>query len=278
MKIQNKKISINHPPFIIAKISANHNNSIKRTLRLVKEAKKAGADAIKLQTYKAESLTLNSHKSEFVINDKKSLWYKKSLFDLYKKGALPTSYYNEIFKEAKKNDIICFSTPFDEENVDQLERLKCPIYKIASFENNHFSLLKKIAKTKKPIIMSTGIATLKEIEKSVKFLKKNRSGKIHLLYCVSNYPSKIEDFNLKNISILKKKFKKIVGFSDHSVDDFVSFIAINEGAEIIEKHIALDKNSIDAEFSKKTNELKSYISTLKRIRFLKKKIIMFSQN
>ena len=264
LKINKKKI-----PFFIAEISANHKGSITHAKKLIKLAKVSGADAVKLQTYSPSNMTLKSKKKFFKIDKKK--WGSNYLWELYERAKTPLSWHKPLFDYSKKIGILCFSTPFDEENVDQLERLKCPIYKIASFENNHFSLLKKIAKTKKPIIMSTGIATLKEIEKSVKFLKKNRSGKIHLLYCVSNYPSKIEDFNLKNISILKKKFKKIVGFSDHSVDDFVSFIAINEGAEIIEKHIAFDKNSIDAEFSKKTNELKSYISTLKRIRFLKKK-------
>ena len=170
MKILNKKISIKHPPFIIAEISANHNNSIKRTLKLVREAKKIGADAIKLQTYKPDSLTLETHKPQFVINDKKSLWYKKSLFELYKKGALPISYYNEIFKEAKKHDIICFSTPFDEESVDFLTKFNVPAFKIASFENNHFPLLEKVISKKKPIIISLGATTFNETLYLYKFL------------------------------------------------------------------------------------------------------------
>ncbi len=241
MKIHNKKISVNHPPFIIAEISANHNNSIKRTLNLVKEAKKVGVDAIKLQTYKPESLTLDTDKPEFVINDKKSLWYGKSLFDLYKKGAIPIKYYKEIFKEAKKNDIICFSTPFDEQSVDFLTKFKVPAFKIASFENNHFPLIEKVISKKKPLIISLGATTYNEILYLYKFLKNKKFNNFAFLQCTSSYPAKIEESNIKTILDLRKKFKIEIGLSDHTPGIGAAISAISYGASIIEKHFTLDK-------------------------------------
>lgn len=243
MKIYNKKISVKHPPFIIAEISANHNNSIKRTLKLVREAKKVGVDAIKLQTYKPESLTLDSNKSQFVINDKKSLWYKKSLFDLYKKGALPISYYKEIFNEAKKNDIICFSTPFDEESVDFLTKFKVPAFKIASFENNHFPLIEKVISKKKPLIISLGATTYNEIVYLYKFLKNKKFNNFAFLQCTSSYPARIEESNVKTILDLRNKFKIEIGLSDHTAGIGAAISAISYGASIIEKHFTLDKTA-----------------------------------
>ena len=148
MKIFDREISIKNQPFIIAEISANHNNSMTRTLKIIREAKKVGAHAIKLQSYNADSMTLNCDNKFFLIKDKKSLWYKKNLYDLYKKAALPYSWYKEIFAEAKKCGIICFSTPFDENSVDYLDSFNVPAYKIASFENNHIPLIEKVIKKK----------------------------------------------------------------------------------------------------------------------------------
>jgi pseudaminic acid synthase len=257
MKIYNKKISINNLPFIIAEISANHNSSIQRTLKLVREAKKAGADAIKLQTYKAESLTLNSRKPQFIINDKKSLWYKKSLFDLYKKGSLPTSYYKEIFKEAKKNDIICFSTPFDERSVDFLTKFQVPAFKIASFENNHFPLIEKVISKKKPLIISLGATTYNEILYLYKFLRKKKFSNFAFLQCTSSYPARIEESNIKTILDLRKKFKIEIGLSDHTPGIGAAISAISYGASIIEKHFTLDKTAggLDDAFSMDPDDL-----------------------
>lgn len=251
MKIQNKKISVNHPPFIIAEISANHNKSIRRTIKLIKEAKKAGADAVKLQTYQAESLTLKSQKPQFIINDKKSLWFKKSLFDLYKKGSLPNSYYKEIFNEAKKNDIICFSTPFDEDSVDFLSKFKVPAFKIASFENNHFPLIEKVISTKKPLIISLGATTYNEIIYLYKFLKNKKINNFAFLHCSSSYPARIDESNIKTIIDLRKKFKIEIGFSDHTPGIGASISAVSYGASIIEKHFTLDKKAggLDDAFS-----------------------------
>jgi pseudaminic acid synthase len=263
------KIFNKSKPFFIAEISANHKGSLIHAKKLILFAKKSGADAVKLQTYTPSSMTLNSKKSYFKIDSRK--WGKKYLWDLYKKAMTPLIWHKKLFDYAKKIKIICFSTPFDEKSVDFLEKLNCSLYKISSFESNHFPLLKRLAKTKKPLIMSTGTSTLNQIRKSVNFLKKNNSGKLHLLYCVSNYPSKVNDFNLNNISILKKEFNLTVGFSDHSNEDFISFFAVQKGADIIEKHITFDAKAIDGKFSKKIKDLKIYISNLKKIKLLKEK-------
>ena len=261
-KIIKKKL-----PFFIAEISANHKGSIKHARRLIKFAKESGADAVKLQTYTPSSITLNSKNNYFKINKKK--WGEDYLWGLYNKAMTPLAWHKNLFDYSKKIGILCFSSPFDEENVNFLEKLNCPLYKISSFENNHFPLLKRIAKTKKPIIMSTGTSTFKQIKKSVNYLKKNKCGKLHLLYCVSNYPTKINEFNLNNINILKKKLKLTVGFSDHSIEDFISYFAVKKGAELIEKHITFDENAIDGKFSKKIEGLKTFISNLKKIKYLK---------
>jgi pseudaminic acid synthase len=187
------------------------------------------------------------------------------LWDLYSKAQTPFEWHKELFDYAKKIKITCFSTPFDESAVDLLESLNCPIYKVASFEMNHIPLIKKIAKTKKPIIISTGMANLKEIDMAYKTAKKNGANEIILLYCVSNYPSKISDFNFNNIRILKERYNCKVGFSDHSMDNKVVAAAIAAGAEVIEKHIALEsqKKGFDLAFSLKGKEIKDYAQVIK---------------
>jgi pseudaminic acid synthase len=250
-------------PFFIAEISANHNGSIIHAKKLIKIAKKYGADAVKLQTYTPETLTINSSKSDFKIRD--GLWNGKTLWDLYQKAQTPFEWHKELFNYAKKLKIICFSTPFDETAVDLLESLECSFYKVASFEMNHIPLIKKIAQTKKPIIISTGMANLKEIDLAFTTAKKNGAKEIILLYCVSNYPSKISDFNFNNINILKERYKCKVGFSDHSTDNKVVAAAIAAGAEVIEKHIALEgqKKGFDIAFSLKGKEIKDYVKVIK---------------
>jgi sialic acid synthase SpsE len=187
------------------------------------------------------------------------------LWDLYKKAQTPFEWHKELFDYAKKIKITCFSTPFDESAVDLLENLNCPFYKVASFEMNHIPLIKKIARTKKPIIISTGMANLKEIDLAYSTAKKNGAKEIILLYCVSNYPSKISDFNFNNIRILKERYNCKVGFSDHSIDNKVVAAAIVAGAEVIEKHIALEgqKEGFDLTFSLKGKEIKDYIQVIK---------------
>ncbi len=250
-------------PFFVAEISANHNGSLHHAKKLIKIAKKYGADAVKLQTYTPGTLTIKSNKSDFMIRG--GLWNGKTLWDLYSKAQTPFEWHKELFDYANKIKITCFSTPFDESAVDLLESLNCPIYKVASFEMNHIPLIKKIAKTKKPIIISTGMANLKEIDMAYKTAKKNGSNEIILLYCVSNYPSKISDFNFNNIRILKERYNCKVGFSDHSMDNKVVAAAIAAGAEVIEKHIALEgqKKGFDLAFSLKGKEIKDYAQVIK---------------
>jgi pseudaminic acid synthase len=250
-------------PFFVAEISANHNGSLSHAKKLIKIAKKYGADAVKLQTYEPDTLTINSNKPDFKIRG--GLWSGKTLWDLYEKAQTPFEWHKELFNYAKKIKITCFSTPFDETAVDLLESLNCPFYKIASFEMNHIPLIKRVSQTKKPIIISTGMANLKEIDLAYKTAKKNGAKEIILLYCVSNYPSKISDFNFNNIKILKKRYNCKIGFSDHSTDNKVVAAAIVAGAEVIEKHIALEgqKKSFDLAFSLKGREIKDYAEVIK---------------
>jgi pseudaminic acid synthase len=250
-------------PFFVAEISANHNGSLLHAKKLIKIAKRYGADAVKLQTYTPDTLTLKCKKSDFKIRG--GLWNGKTLWDLYAKAQTPFEWHKELFDYAKKLKIICFSSPFDETAVEFLESLNCPFYKIASFEMNHIPLIKKIAQTKKPMIISTGMANLKEIDLAYNTAKKNGSKEITLLYCVSNYPSKISDFNFNNIRILKERYNCRVGFSDHSTDNKVVAAAIASGAEVIEKHIALEgqKEGFDLAFSLKGKEIKEYGQVIK---------------
>jgi len=266
---------LKHRPFFIAEISANHNGSLKNAKKLIEAAKKYGADAVKLQSYTPGTITINSKRSEFLI--KKGLWKGKTLWDLYTKAQTPFEWHKELFDYAKKLKIICFSTPFDESAVDLLESLDCPFYKVASFEMNHIPLIKKIAQTKKPIIISTGMASLKEIDLAYKTAKMNGAKEIILLYCVSNYPSKISDFNLNNIRILKERYNCKVGFSDHSIDNKVVAAAIAAGAEVVEKHIALQgqKKGFDLSFSLKGKEIKEYVQVIKDISLIMGKKYFF---
>ena len=242
--------------FFVAEISANHCGNFQLAKKLIKCAKVNGADAVKLQTYTADTMTLKSDKKYFKI--KQGLWKGYNLWNLYDKARTPLEWHKKLFQYGKSLGIKVFSTPFDITAVDFLEKLNCPIYKIASFEMTDLNLVKKVSQTKKPIIISTGMANLQEIETTFKVAKKSGAKDITLLYCVSNYPSSINDFNLNNIRILKNKFKCKVGISDHSTDNRVAIAAIASGAEVIEKHIALDnqKKGLDINFSLKGKEIK----------------------
>jgi len=262
---------LNKIPFFVAEISANHNGSLISAKKLIKLAKKYGANAVKLQTYTPNTLTINSNRSDFKI--KGGLWNGKTLWELYQEAQTPFEWHKDLFKYAKKLKIICFSTPFDETAVDLLESLNCPFYKVASFEINHIPLIKKIAQTKKPIIISTGMANLDEIDLAYNTAKKFGATEIIILYCVSRYPAKISDFNFNNISILKRRYNCKIGFSDHSTDDKVVAAAIAAGAEVIEKHIALDnqKKGFDVAFSLRGREIKDYVKVIKESSLMKGK-------
>ena len=251
-------IGINKVPYLIAEISANHNGNFQLAKKLIKCAKDNGADAVKLQTYTADTMTIKSNKKDFLMKD--GLWKGYNLWNLYNKACTPKQWHKDLFNYAKKINIKIFSTPFDTDAVDFLETLNCPIYKVASFEITHLPLIKRIAKTKKPIIISTGMSNLEEIELAFKTAKKFGAKNISLLYCVSNYPSKTEDFNINNIKILKEKFNCQIGFSDHSNDPEIAKAAVIAGAEIFEKHIGLNnqKKGFDIKFSARGSEIKKY--------------------
>ncbi len=244
--------------FFIAEISANHCGNFNLAKKLIKCAYVNGADAVKLQTYTADTMTVKSNKNYFKI--KEGLWKGYKLWDLYDKAHTPLKWHKDLFKYGKSLGIKVFSTPFDDTAVDFLENLNCPIYKIASFEMTDLNLVKKVSMTKKPIIISTGMANLQEIGTTVRVAKKNGAKDITLLYCVSNYPSSINDFNLHNIKILKDRFKCKVGISDHSKDNRVAIASVASGARVIEKHIALDKQKkgFDIDFSLKGREIKKF--------------------
>ena len=254
-----------NPPYFVAEISANHCGEFKTAKKLIKTAKINGADAVKLQTYTADTMTIKSNKKYFKV--KNGLWKGYGLWDLYDKAHTPLSWHKELFLYAKKLGITIFSTPFDETAVTFLEKLNCPIYKISSFEMTDLPLIKRVALTKKPMIISTGLSSLKEIEETFKVAKHYGAKDITLLYCVSNYPAKNIDFNLNNIKILKEKFNCRVGLSDHSLDNKIAFASIAAGAEVIEKHIALDgqKRGLDIKFSLKGKKIKEFKENINNV-------------
>ena len=260
ISISGKKISENSKPFLIAEMSGNHNQSLSKALKIVKAAYEAGADAIKLQTYTADTMTINSKNKIFQITEKKNLWRGQTQYSLYEKAQTPWAWHKKIFDYAKKLGIICFSSPFDETSVDFLEKLNVKIYKIASFENDHYPLLKKVAKTKKPMIISTGMLSLKELKNIVNYVKKNGCKKLILLKCTSAYPADPKDANLLTMKEMRKIFKCEVGLSDHTVGMGTSIAAITMGASVIEKHFKFDKEDItvDSKFSMDTNNFKIF--------------------
>lgn len=259
MKINNVNIGAAYRPYVIAEISANHNGKIENAMRLIELAKSCGASAVKLQTYKPELLTLDSPKDDFLIHE--GLWRGKTLFDLYKLAYTPWEWMTPLFRYAKKIDITIFSTPFDETAVDLLESLDAPAYKVASFELNDHQLLERIGKTRKPVILSTGMANLMEIEASISVLKASGAFDIALLHCVSGYPAPIEDCHLNTIADLKLRTGLEVGLSDHTIGNLVAAAGVALGATIIEKHFTLDKNGggPDDSFSMEPTDLSALV-------------------
>ncbi len=266
IKIGKRNISCNTNPFIIAEMSGNHNQSLDKALSIVDAAADSGADAIKLQTYTADTITLNSKKEDFSIKNKNSLWAGENLHSLYKKASTPWDWHYEIFKRARKRGILCFSSPFDETAVDFLENLDVPAYKIASFENNHIPLIKKVAKTGKPIIISTGMAKLNEIELAVETVRQNGCSSLILLKCTSTYPADPKDSNLKTIPHMEKLFNTQIGISDHTIGIGASISAVSLGATVIEKHFTLSRKEggVDSEFSLEPEEFKKLVEEVKR--------------
>jgi pseudaminic acid synthase len=258
IKIGSRNIGDSYEPFIIAEISANHNQSLNTAKKLIRAAAKSGVDAIKLQTFLPENLTLDTNNKDFKIKDKKSPWYGYRLFDLYDKAFTPWKWHKPLFHLAKKLGVIAFSSIFDERDVDRLNKLGVPAFKIASFENNHFPLIKKVLDTNKPLIISLGATTKDEIFELINLTKKHKNKKVIFLKCSSAYPSKHKDLNIKSIKYLKKITKNPVGFSDHTQGIAASIAATAMGANVIEKHFKdiNDKKSLDSKFSVDENDMK----------------------
>ncbi|WP_041958563.1 pseudaminic acid synthase [Sulfurospirillum arsenophilum] len=235
---------------IIAELSANHGNSIETAKETIRAAKKAGADAIKLQTYTADTLTLNCDKEDFVVKGG-TLWDNKTLYELYKEAFTPWEWHAELFACAKEEGLLCFSTPFDKSAVDFLEQFDPPAYKVASFEITDYELVRYMASKQRPMIISTGIATLNEIEDVVRICQREDNSEIILLQCTSSYPAPLEGANLLTIPDLAKRFGVIAGFSDHTLGITAPITAVALGAKVIEKHFILDKaiGGADASFS-----------------------------
>lgn len=259
----NRYISDNDPVFIIAEMSANHAQNLSLAKKIIKEAKKSGADAIKLQTYFPETMTLDSKKSYFQVRHHK--WGGQSLYELYKKAYTPWQWLKELKKVADDYGIIFFSTPFDKKAVDLLESLNVPLYKIASYELTDLPLIKCVAQTHKPIIMSTGMATKEEIHEAVNTAHSNGAKDIILLKCVSSYPADPADANLMTIPDMKKTFRKIVGFSDHTLGTVLAVAAVVLGAKVIEKHLTLSRKikSPDSFFSIEPDEMRELVNNIR---------------
>lgn len=265
LTIGEKYISQRHKPFIIAEMSGNHNHSLERAMAIVKAAADAGADALKLQTYTPDSLTIDHRGGLFDITDPKSLWYGRNLYELYQEARTPYEWHKPIFEYAKELGIICFSTPFDEAAVDMLEELGAPVHKIASFENNHFPLLKKIAQTSKPVIMSTGVSKLGDLAESVEHLKLNGCKELALLKCTSTYPASPENTNLRTIPHMRELFQCEAGLSDHTMGVGAAVAAVALGATVIEKHFCLSRaeGGVDSAFSMEPDEMKMLVAETK---------------
>lgn len=245
--------------FIVAELSANHNGSLQVAIDTIKEAAKCGVDAIKLQTYTADTLTIDCDNEYFQIKNG-SLWDGETLYALYEKAHTPWDWHEELFRVAKDEGLVCFSSPFDKSAVDFLENLDNPIYKIASFEIQDIELIDYIASKMKPVVISSGIASVEDIDLAIKTIKKYHNN-ITLLKCTSAYPAKVEDANLKTLLDMKKRFGVEVGLSDHTMGITLPILSVGLGAKIIEKHFILDRSlgGADSEFSLEPRELKALV-------------------
>lgn len=244
-------------------MSANHQGKIDSTLQLLELCAKSGANAFKLQTYSADNMTLNSDKESFLINS--GPWKGSKLYDLYSEGALPDSWLSEIFSRGRELGITVFSTPFGLDSIEKLEKFNTPAYKIASFELTYKQLLTEIGRTGKPVILSTGLATLSEIEEALNVLKNSGAQDVALLKCTTSYPADLEDLNLMMIKEFQKRFNTLVGFSDHTQGYLAASVAVSQGATILEKHVKLDEDdiSLDSSFSLPISNLSDYIEITK---------------
>lgn len=263
INIGNVPVGAGHRPFIIAEMSGNHNHSLERALAIVDAAAAAGAHAIKLQTYTADTMTMAG---AYTITDENSLWQGRELYDLYQEAYTPWEWHQPIFARARERGILAFSSPFDETAVDFLESLAVPVYKIASFENTDLPLLKKVAATGKPVIMSTGVATLADIDEGVRTLREHGCRELILLKCTSTYPATPENTNLRTIPHLAQLFNCQAGLSDHTMGIGAAVAAVALGATILEKHFTLRRadGGVDATFSLEPHELAALVTESER--------------
>lgn len=240
IRIAGRTIGPDHPPYIIAELSANHNGKLETALRIVEEAKKAGADAVKLQSYKPDTITLNCDNEEFRIHG--GLWDGRTLYDLYEEAHMPWEWHKPLFEHARKLGITIFSSPFDNSAVDLLESLGAPAYKIASFEAIDLPLIKYTAGTGKPMIISTGMANVDEIERAIAAAREGGCKQLAILHCVSGYPAPADEYNLRTIGDMAERFGVVTGLSDHTLDNTTAIASVALGARIIEKHFTLNRN------------------------------------
>lgn len=261
--INNRDIGTSYPPYIIAELSANHNGSLDTALKIIEEAKRCGADALKLQTYSADTITLNSQNEEFMIRG--GLWDGQSLYELYQKAQMPWEWHKPLFDRARDLDITIFSSPFDRTAVDLLEDLNAPAYKIASFEAVDLPLIKYVAATGKPMIISTGMADKEEIGEAIQAAYDGGCKELVVLHCVSGYPAPAEDYNLLTMVDMAKSFNVPVGLSDHTLDNTTAIAAVTLGACVIEKHFTLDRSGggPDDSFSLEPKELQQLCQSAK---------------
>lgn len=259
--ISHRKIGVDHPPFLIAEMSGNHNQSLERAFQIVEAAANCGCHALKLQTYTADTMTIDANGGLFSIDNPDSLWNGYTLYQLYQQAYTPWEWHESIFQRCRELGLIAFSTPFDETAVDFLEELDVPAYKIASFENAHLPLIRKIASTGKPLLISTGMATLAELDEIVRTVRDSGCKDIILLKCTSTYPASPKDSNLRTIPHLRQLFDTEVGVSDHTPGVGVSLASVALGASVIEKHFTLSRSDggVDAAFSMEPEEMKSLV-------------------
>ena len=266
MKIRGQKFGAGSIPLVIAEMSGNHNQSLERALEIVDAAAQSGAHALKIQTYTAETMTIDIREREFFISDEKSLWKGESLFDLYKKAYTPWEWHEAIFDRAKKQKMLAFSTPFDRTAVDFLENLNVPCYKIASFENTDLPLIRYVAATGKPMIISTGMATFAELDESVEAARAAGCKDLVLLKCTSTYPSTPDDSNILTIPEMRSRYGCEVGISDHTMGIGVSVAAVALGATVVEKHFTLQRadGGVDSAFSMEPQEMAQLVIETER--------------
>lgn len=268
IRIERHQIGLDHPPFVIAEMSGNHNGSLDRALAIVDAIADAGAQALKLQTYTADTMTLDLAEREFLIDDPESLWAGRTLYDLYREAHTPWDWHVPIFERARARGLVAFSTPFDATAVDFLESLDVPCYKIASFENVDLPLIRRVAATGKPLIVSTGLATLAEIAEAVAAARDAGCRDLVLLKCTSAYPASPADSHLQTIPHLRAAFGCEVGLSDHTLGNGAALASIALGATVIEKHVTLRRadGGVDSAFSLEPQELKQLVEDGRRAR------------